>query len=119
MLSGQTESYPSMNSMAQKYGLPMKPDIKEKYRENGIDTKEIPKTEIVSYLQEHDLVTTKKIYEIQKELVSRKSIQFQRLVSLANQDLLVFEEIEYSGLYFNEDMCLEEANKLQKTINVS
>lgn len=117
MLSGQTESYPSMNSMAEKYGLPLKPDIKSTYWENGIDTKEIPRDEIVSYLREHDLTTTKKIYEIQKELVSRKLPQFQRLVSLANQDLLVLEEIEYNGLYFNEELCLQEATTLTKQIN--
>lgn len=117
MLSGQTESYPSMNSMAEKYGLPQKPDIKTKYWDANIDTKQIPREEIVSYLRDHDLVTTMEIYKIQNKLVVEKSKQFQRLVSLANQDLLVLEEIEYNGLYFNEDMCLEEAKKLQTTIN--
>ena len=116
MLSGQTESYPSMNSMAEKYGLPMKPDIKARYWENGIDTKEIPKDEIVSYLKDHDLVTTLKIFNIQKELVQNKSKQFQRLVSLHNQDLLVLQEIEYNGLAFDEQSCLIAATNLTKTI---
>lgn len=117
MLSGQTESYPSMNSMAEKYGLPMKPDIKARYWENGIDTKQIPREEIVSYLKDHDLTTTKAIYEIQKRLVSEKSIQFQRLVSLHNQDLLVLQEIEYNGLAFDEEACLQQAQTLSKTID--
>jgi DNA polymerase I-like protein with 3'-5' exonuclease and polymerase domains len=117
MLSGQTESYPSMDKMSEKYGLPLKPDIKSTYWENGIDTKQIPREEIVSYLQNHDLVTTMEIYKIQNKLVSEKSKQFQRLVSLANQDLLVLEEIEYNGLYFNEDACLQQATELQKTID--
>lgn len=117
MLSGQTESYPSMNSMAEKYGLPQKPDIKTKYWDAGIDTKQIPKDEIVSYLKDHDLTTTMQIFNIQKELVQNKSPQFQRLVTLANLDLLVLEEIEYNGFYFNEQLCLVAAEKLTKQIN--
>ena len=117
MLEGQTTPYPSMDKMAAKYGLPMKPDIKAKYWENGIDTKQIPRQEIVDYLKEHDLKTTVQIYEIQRKLVQSKSPQFQRLVSLANQDLIVLEEIEYNGLYFNEELCLQEATALTKQIN--
>lgn len=117
MLSGQTESYPSMNSMAEKYGLPQKPDIKTKYWDAGIDTKQIPKDEIVSYLKDHDLATTIKIFNIQKELVQNKSPQFQRLVTLANLDLIVLEEIEYNGFYFNEQLCLVAAEELTKQIN--
>lgn len=116
MLSGQTESYPSMNSMAEKYGLPMKPDIKARYWENDIDTKDIPREEIVSYLKDHDLVTTLAIYNIQKELVKAKGIVFERLVSLHNQDLLVLQEIEYNGLRFDEQACLQQATELTKTI---
>lgn len=117
MLSGQTESYPSMNSMAEKYGLSQKPDIKTKYWDAGIDTKDIPKDEIVSYLKDHDLTTTTQIYNIQTELVGKKSAQFKRLVSLMNQDLIVLEEIEYNGLYFNEQLCLVEAEALTKQID--
>ncbi len=117
MLSGQTESYPSMNSMAEKYGLPLKPDIKTTYWENGIDTKDIPFQEIYLYLQEHDLPTTKALYDIQKKLVDAKSKQFQRLVSLMNQDLLVLQDIEYNGFYFDEEACKNKSVELQKIIN--
>jgi DNA polymerase I-like protein with 3'-5' exonuclease and polymerase domains len=117
MLNAQTTPYPSMNGMAEKYGLPQKPDIKEKYWENDIDTKQIPRDEIVSYLKEHDLTTTKAIYEIQRGLVTEKPVQFQRLVSLANQDLLVLEEMEYNGIYFDEELCLAQAEKLKEQIN--
>ena len=117
MLEGQTTPYPSMNSMAEKYGLPLKPDIKATYWENGIDTKDIPFQEIYLYLQEHDLPTTKAIYDIQKKLVDAKSKQFQRLVSLMNQDLLVLQDIENNGFYFDEEACKEKAIELQKTID--
>ena len=117
MLSGQTESYPSMNSMATKYNLPLKPDIKQKYWENGIDTKDIPKEEITSYLQQHDLPTTLAIYQVQKELVEAKGTAFKRLVSLHNQDLIVLQEIEYNGLKFDEGACLRQAEIEQGNID--
>lgn len=116
MLEGQTTPYPSMNKMAEKYGLPQKPDIKETYWNNGIDTRDIPRDEIVSYLQEHDLKTTMAIYEIQKEAVSKKSIQFQRLVSLANQDISVLADMEYNGFYFDEALCKQKAIELEQKI---
>lgn len=116
MLSGQTESYPSMNSMAEKYGLPLKDDKIAEYWKQGVDTKEIPEQEIKDYLS-HDLATTKQIYDIQKELVEKKSKEFKRLVSLSLQDLVVLQEIEYNGFYFNEQACLTKAEELSATIN--
>jgi DNA polymerase I-like protein with 3'-5' exonuclease and polymerase domains len=50
-------------------------------------------------------------------LVESRSKAFQRLVSLANQDLLVLQEIEYNGFYFNEDSCKEKAIELSETID--
>lgn len=117
MLSGQTESYPSMNSMATKYSLPIKPDIKARYWENGIDTRDIPRDEIVGYLQDHDLPTTLAIYEAQKALVEAKGETFKRLVSLHNQDLLVLQAIEYNGLLFDEVACLRQAELEQVNID--
>ena len=116
MLEGQTTPYPSMNKMAEKYGLPQKPDVKTQYWDNGIDTKDIPRDEIVSYLKDHDLTTTYAIYQLQKEAVSKKPLQFQRLVSLANQDVLVLAEMEYNGFYFDEELCKEKAVELEEKI---
>lgn len=117
MLSNQTHSYPSMNDMSEAYGLDVKPSRIHEYWENEIDTKQIPKHEIVSYLQEHDLPTTSKIYEIQKELVKDRGKSFERLVSLHNQDLLVLQEIEYNGLMFDEQKCLDKAEELNKQLS--
>lgn len=117
MLEGQTTPYPSMNKMAEKYGLPQKPDIKTTYWENGIDTKEIPEEEIVSYLKDHDLPTTSKIYNIQVSLVKNKGKDFQRLVSLMNQDIHVLEDIEYNGFVFDEDSCLQKGEDQEKIID--
>jgi DNA polymerase I-like protein with 3'-5' exonuclease and polymerase domains len=116
MLEAQTTSYPSMNSMAEKYELPNKDDKIAAYWKEGIDTKDIPFDEICAYLK-HDLETTYKIYEFQKELVEGRDKTFQRLVSLMNQDLLVLQEIEFNGFYFNEQNCLAKGQEAQKTID--
>jgi DNA polymerase I-like protein with 3'-5' exonuclease and polymerase domains len=115
MLEGQTTSYPSMNSMAEKYNLPLKNDAIAEYWKAGICTKDIPKDEIVAYLQ-HDLTTTLAIYDKQKPLVDAKGVQFQRLVSLMHQDLIVLQDVEYNGLYFDEEMCLNKAIEQTSTI---
>lgn len=116
MLEAQTTSYPSMNSMAEKYGLPLKDDKIAEYWKEGIDTKDIPLDELCAYLK-HDLETTYKIYEFQKELVEGRTKTFQRLVSLMNQDLIVLQDIEFNGFYFNEDACKEKAQELSATID--
>lgn len=116
MLENQTHPYPSMNYMAEKYGLPQKPDIKTEYWEAGIDTTEIPYEVIFDYLVHHDLPTTLEIYNIQKKLVEDKGEVFKRLVSLHNQDLVVLADIEYNGLWFDEEGCLHEAERVEKEI---
>jgi len=115
-LSGQTESYPSMNSMATKYGLPMKDDKIAEYWKSGICTKDIPHDEITTYLR-HDLDTTLAIYHAQKALVMEKPPTFQRLLSLMQQDLIVLQDIEYNGLDFDEDVCLNKAVEMSKQID--
>ena len=115
-LSGQTESYPSMNSMATKYGLPMKDDKIAEYWKSGICTKDIPYDEITTYLR-HDLDTTLAIYHAQKALVMEKPPTFQRLLSLMQQDLIVLQDIEYNGLDFDEDVCLNKAVEMSKQID--
>lgn len=117
MLEAQTTPYPSMNKMAEKYGLEQKPDIKSEYWDAGIDTKDIPYDIIADYLQYHDLPTTLAIYNSQVILVNLRSKAFQRLVSLCNQDILVLQEIEYNGLLFDEVECLRLGEEQQLLID--
>lgn len=108
ILTGQKDSYPSLNDVAQYYGFDLKLDVvKEQYWENGIDTPDIPREILEEYLQ-GDLDLTEKVYLAQLEDVSKCSKQMQRLISLHNQDLLVLQEMEYNGLLFNT----QEANRL-------
>lgn len=115
ILTGQTHTYPSLNQVAEYYGLEAKLDeVAEQYWKNGIDTPDIPRDLLEDYLKQ-DLKLTKEVYEKQLQDVSHNKL-LQRLVSLHNQDLLVLEEMEYNGLLYNEDKSKELANELEKEI---
>ncbi len=112
ILSGQTAAYPSLNSVAAHYGLGTKLDVvANEYWANGIDTPSIPSDILEEYLQ-GDLDLTYQVYLKQLEEVSKKSQQFQRLISLHNQDLLGLQEMEFNGLLFNKTKSEELANEL-------
>lgn len=116
ILTGQTQSYPSLNSVAAYYGLGTKLDVvSNEYWKNGIDTPNIPEDILTEYLQ-GDLDLTYQVYLKQKEALEKASPQLRRLVSLHNQDLLVLEEMEYNGLVFDESRCTELGQELTEDI---
>lgn len=116
ILTGQRESYPSLNGVAQYYGLDSKLDVvASEYWSAGIDTPNIPRDILEEYLQQ-DLVLTEQIYLKQLEQVNQLPISTQRLISLHNQDLLVLQEMEFNGLIYNEEKSEELANELNEQI---
>lgn len=115
ILTGQTASYPSLNSVAAYYGLGTKLDVvSEQYWKAGIDTPDIPKEILEEYLQ-GDLTLTRQVYEKQLEHLGDNKL-LQRLISLHNQDLLVLQEMEYNGLLYNEKESETLADELEKEI---
>lgn len=116
ILTGQRESYPSLNDVAKHYGLASKLDIVAgEYWSAGIDTPAIPRDILEEYLQQ-DLVLTEQVYLKQLEQVSQLPTSTQRLISLHNQDLLVLQEMEFNGLIYNEEKSEELANELNEQI---
>ena len=116
ILTGQQDSYPSLDAVAKYYDLPSKLDIvATEYWANKIDTPDIPKDILEDYLRQ-DLVVTEQVYLKQLEDVKKLSPQAQRLISLHNQDLLVLEEMEANGLLYNETLSEELASELEETI---
>ena len=116
ILTGQTESYPSLNGVAAYYSLGTKLDVvSTEYWKNGIDTPNVPKDILEEYLQ-GDLDLTHQVYLKQLAEVQAGSIQLQRLVSLHNQDLLVLEDMEFNGLLYNSVRSEELANELDAQV---
>jgi DNA polymerase I-like protein with 3'-5' exonuclease and polymerase domains len=116
-ISGQTHAYPSLNGMAEFYGLGTKLDIvKDEYWAKGIDTPQIPYSILAEYL-EIDLQLTHEVYLEQQRVLSSQSNEFKRLISLVNQDLLVLLEMEYNGLLFDFDGMSLAAQEIELQIN--
>ena len=116
ILTGQSQSYPSLNGVAEYYDLGSKLDVvSSEYWKNGIDTPDVPQDILEEYLQ-GDLDLTYKVYLKQLEEVKASSPQLQRLISLHNQDLTMLEEMEYNGLLFDEDHSNELAKELTEQI---
>lgn len=115
ILTGQTESYPSLNDVAAYYNLGAKLDIvASEYWDRGIDTPLVPKDILEAYLAV-DLAITEQVYLKQVEELERRQ-GLKRLVSLHNQDLLVLQEMEYNGLLFDYVKSEELADVTDKDI---
>lgn len=115
ILTGQRETYPSLNSVADYYGLGSKLDVvASEYWDKGIDTSLIPKDVLEEYLV-GDLQLTEQVYLKQIEELERRQ-SLKRLVSLHNQDLLVLQEMEYNGLLFDYVKSEELADATDKDI---
>ena len=120
ILTGQKESYPSLNSVAIHYGIETKIDeVYDLYWSQGIDTPEVPLELLKDYLQK-DLDITYQVYLKQVEELEARP-ELKNLVSLHNQDLTVLEEMEFNGITFDETECTklgEELNEKIKTLDV-
>jgi DNA polymerase I-like protein with 3'-5' exonuclease and polymerase domains len=114
ILTGQKETYPSLNSVAAYYGLGTKHSEVEEYWNKGLDTTQIPRDILEKYLQQ-DLDLTEQVYYKQLEEISKRS-HLRRLVSLHNQDLLVLQEMEYNGLLYDSNKSEELAIQTEKDI---
>jgi DNA polymerase I-like protein with 3'-5' exonuclease and polymerase domains len=116
ILTGQQDSYPSLNSVAEYYGLESKLDVvSETYWKNKIDTPDIPREILEEYLAQ-DIKLTEQIYHKQIEQLNNNP-HLKRLISLHNQDLLVLQEMEYNGLLYDVQKSIEEGDKLENEIN--
>ena len=116
ILTGQQNPYPSLNGVADYYGLGSKLDVvASEYWSNNIDTTAIPRDVLEEYLKQ-DLQLTQKVYEKQLEEFASSTKQMQRLISLHNQDLLILQEMEYNGILFDEEECIKLGTETKKDI---
>lgn len=117
ILTNQKHQYPSLNEVAEYYGLGQKIDvIKEEYWSKGIDTPDIPAELLEEYLKQ-DLELTYQIYLKQLEEISSLPLNRQRLISLHNQDLLVLQEIEWNGVLYDSEESKRLAEQTQAVVD--
>jgi len=115
MLMSQKAVMPSVDEMADYHGTTKKLDIvKKEYWEKGIDTDKVPK-EILSEYQIGDLRSTEEIFLIQyKEF--KKYPKLYQLFKIHCKDLIVLEEIQRNGLYYNNNKAGEAKHALESEI---
>jgi DNA polymerase I len=112
ILDYQQTPYPSLNGVAEKFGLESKLDVvKLEYWDKGLDTNQVPYEVLCEYL-EQDLVVTEQVYHRVKENLNNASDSMRKLVSLAQQDLVVLQDIEKNGLLLHTEKSIEKGNEL-------
>lgn len=109
VLSGQSHQYPNLNDLALKYGGFLKPDKIKEYWDNGIDTEDIPKTELLDYL-EGDVINTETVFLGQiKEARARGLFP---LLLMEMESLVATTEMEWNGLYFDKSNAKTKEKEL-------
>jgi DNA polymerase-1 len=121
LLTAQETLFPSLDGMSIKYGLPVKDNRIKEMWDKGVQTEDIPKEMLLSYL-ERDVLNTKEIFHRQVvELQKEGLINLYRVQSEAQLALL---EMYRRGMYINkvnlnclkastEDMMKIETAKLE------
>lgn len=115
ILSGQTNKFASLNSLAERYGLQTKIDKVKEYWEVGVSTEDIPR-ELVEEYGNYDVDLTYQVYLCQLS-DPRMTDKIKKLIQLAGQDLLILQEMEYNGLRYNKQKSVELANECQLMID--
>lgn len=114
ILTNQQHRYPSLNQVAEYFGLGQKIDvIKEQYWSKGIDTADIPRDILTEYLVQ-DVELTYQVYQCLQEAIPASK---KRLVQLANMDLIVLQEMEWNGLLYDKAKSLELAEQSRKELS--
>lgn len=110
----QLNPFPSLDDCLASYGLPLKQDKVKEYWKNGVDTFDIPTDILIDYLKQ-DLLSTERLFRKQVDYF-KASRQKYNLFCLLNEDLLVLEEIESNGIYFDTEAALRKSAEVTEEI---
>src|SRR3990167_306686 len=114
LLSRQRHKYPSLDSMATKYGGTLKNDEMKKYWDAGGQTEDIDPTKLEAYLMA-DLGNTELVFKAQiKEATSRKMLP---LIIAQMNAVMAITEMQYNGIAINKKFVEDELVKLVKRID--
>ncbi len=114
LLTNQKNMYPSLDGVCEHYGIPGKKQEVAALWEAGIDTPDIPKELMLTYL-EQDLRATWQVYQRQQEDIEKRP-ELKNLMRMSMDDLLVLQDMEYNGLKFNTEKALEQEQQIRKRL---
>lgn len=115
LLTGQTALWCSLDDLSKKYGGVLKDDRIKEYWKNGVDTENIPREEIIPYL-ENDVLNLKIIYKAQLEEATRCGML--PLIRSQMQARLATILMEYHGMEYDLERSRECSEHLQRVCDV-
>lgn len=114
ILSNQQWVYPSLNESLIRRGLEPKLDVvSTEYWAHGLDTPTVPEDILTDYLRT-DVTQTKALYLAQVEEFAKRDPKLLTLFRIQCVDLLVLQEMEFNGMYFDVEKSEELAEETQK-----
>lgn len=113
LVTGQQHTWPSMNDIAAAYGLPQKPDKIKEYWESGVDTIDIPKQELLDYL-DHDLDTTEGTFKA--VAAQAHKLHMVPMIREHMEGLCATIEMQYNGLYVDVKFAYAMKEQIEKDI---
>ena len=115
IIENQQRRYPSLEDSCLYWGITGKQNtIKEDYWDKGIDNTEVP-WPVLHDRGTSDAELTYQLYLKQTEYL-RAHPKMEKLVELANIDLLVLREMEWNGLKFNVEKSRQREEQLSAEI---
>ena len=115
ILSGQTNSFWSMDDLCNLYSIPGKQGGLEEYWEAGIETKDIPYDVVKQYNIADVVDRTYQIYLRQLD-DPRMTPKLYKLILLQGADLLVLQEMETNGFKYNKEKSITKGNDLKEKL---
>lgn len=113
VLHRQLHKFPSLHDTCTSYGIPTKTDVvKQEYWDKGIDTCDIPWDVLGPYATNDAAITLAAYYEQQKHLTPEQRV----LVGLMSQDMMILQEMEATGITFDEQLCQEKSTEIEQEI---
>lgn len=111
--NNQAVRYPSLNGVAEHWGLPLKLDVvKTQYWDVGIDTDAVPR-EILEEYGNYDTELTHKIAKLQMDEFKTLSKQLRRTILLAMQDMSVIVDMMWNGVLYDSARSARIADELE------
>lgn len=111
VLSGQTKTFASMDSLCELYGIPGKAGGLEEFWNAGIETADIPRNIVQAY-NLGDTSRTLQIYNAQLK-DSRMTPALHKLILLQGLDLLVLQEIEENGILYDKEGSITKGDEVE------
>ena len=111
LLSGQTRKFCSLDMLSEKYGGTKKDEKIKEYWDSGMDTEDIPKSELEEYLK-HDVLNTRLIYLEQRQKAEK--LGMMPLIYAQMQALKATTVMEYHGMKFDIFKALDESKGLME-----